>query len=379
VRLLSRSLALVGAAFSGAVLAATGTATATPPQVGAPAYFVQSGVDGTVLAQKAASTPRAIASITKLMTVLVALEHLSLDDVVTVPVLATKVGEASVPLRAGQRITVRELVEAALVPSANDAATTLAYAAAGGSVPRFVSWMNTKAAEIGLRDTHFVTPHGLDRPGHVSTARDIVKLARVALANPVILHYASSESAEIAGHELETTDDLLSLFPPLVAGKTGHTDEAGWTEVAEAQRGSVRIFASVLGDPSRYQRNVDLRALLAWGLARYQRVLAIDASRVYAVAPTAYGRPAVHLVAARSVARAQLDYRPLVEQIVAPTAVALPVARGQRLGEVRIYERGRLVAATPLVAAESIARPDALGRVRWYATRTLHRLTSFFP
>ena len=362
-----------------AVAVVSSTASATPPQVEAPAYFVQSAVDGTVLAQRAATTPRAIASITKLMTVLVALEHLSLDDVVTVPVLATKVGEASVPLRAGQRITVRELVEAALVPSANDAATTLAYAAANGSVPLFVSWMNAKAAALGLRDTRFVTPHGLDRPGHHSSARDVVELARVALANPIIRQFASSESAEVGGRELETTDDLLSSFPPLVAGKTGHTDDAGWAEVAEAKRGGVRIFASVLGDPSRYQRNVDLRALLVWALGRYHRVLAIDARRIYATAPTAYGRPAVRLVAAHSVARDQLDDRALVEQIVAPTAVALPVGRGQRLGEVRVYERGRLVAASPLVAAEAIPKPGAWGRVRWYATRTLHRLTSFVP
>jgi len=371
--------AAVAAAFVASTAAATPAVAPRTPRVEAPAYFVQSAVDGTVLAQRAAASPRAIASITKLMTVLVALEHLSLDDVVTVPRLATKVGEASVPLRAGERITVRELVEASLVPSANDAATTLAYAAADGSVRRFVSWMNAKAAELGLQDTHFVTPHGLDRPGHVSSARDVVKLARVALANPVIRRMAASETAEVAGQELGTTDDLLSSFPPLVAGKTGHTDDAGWTEVAEARRGSVTIFASVLGDPSREQRNADLRSLLSWALRRYHRVLAVDASRVYAVAATGYGRPAVHLVARRSVARVQLDTRALVERIVAPTAVALPVVRGEKLGEVRVYERGRLVALSPLVAAESIAKPDTLGRVRWYATRTLHRLRSFVP
>lgn len=362
-----------------ALAAAAPSAAVAPPRVQAPAYYVQSALDGTVLAQREATTPRAIASITKLMTVLVALEHVSLDDVVTVPRFATKVGEASVPLEAGEKITVRELVEACLVPSANDAATTLAYAAAGGSVPLFVSWMNAKAKQLGLRDTHFVTPHGLDRPGHYSSARDVVALARVALANPVIRRFASSETADVDGRELETTDDLLSSFGPLVAGKTGHTDDAGWTEVAEARRGGVTIFASVLGDPSRDQRNDDLRALLAWGLGRYHRVRAIDANRVYAVAPTAYGRPGVRLVAARSVVREQLDDRALVEQIVAPTAVALPVVRGQKLGVVRVYQLGRLVASSPLVAAESIAKPGTLARVRWYATRTLHRLTSFVP
>ena len=342
----------------------------------AEAYFVQSGVDGTVLAQHGAGEPRAIASITKLMTVLVALRHLKLDDVVTVPRLATRVGEAAVPLRTGERITVRELVEAALIPSANDAATTLAYAAGGGSVPRFVGWMNVEALRLGLHETHFVTPHGLDRPGHVSSARDVVTLLRAALANPTIRRIAATEHAEIAGRDLDTTDDLLASFPALVAGKTGHTDDAGWAEVAEARRGRVSIYAAVLGDPSREQRNEDLQALLTWALGRYRRGLAIDATRVYAVAKTAYGRPAVRLVAKRSVVREQLIGRPLVEQVVAPTEVALPVVRGARLGEVRIFERGRLVASSPLVSADSIRKPDASGRVRWYATRTLHRLVS---
>jgi D-alanyl-D-alanine carboxypeptidase (penicillin-binding protein 5/6) len=375
----SRARAALAAALAAVSALAATSAAAAPPPVVAPAYFVRSGVDGTVLAQRAASAPRAIASITKLMTVIVALEHLSLDDVVTVPRFATRIGEASVPLTAGERITVRELVEGCLIPSANDAATTLAWAAGGRSVATFVAWMNQKAADLGMRDTHFVTPHGLDRPGHVSSARDVVTLLRAALENPLIRRLAATAKADIRGREVETTDDLLSSFPPLVAGKTGHTDNAGWAEVAEARRGLITVYASVLGEPSEERRNDDLKALLAWGLARYRKVLAIDASRVYAVARTAYGRPPVHLVALRSVVREQLTGRPLVERIVAPTAVRLPVLRGTHLGEVRVYERGRLVASSPLVAAESIRRPGALGRVRWYATRTLHHLVSLVP
>ncbi len=369
-----RGAALLVAA--GAVAALATAATASPPRVAAQAFFVQSGVDGTVLAQHHAAEPRAIASITKLMTVLVALQQLKLGDVVTVPSLATRVGEASVPLRAGETLSVEELVEAALIPSANDAATTLAYAAGGGSVSRFVGWMNVEARRLGLRETHFVTPHGLDRPGHVSSARDVVTLLGVALENPAIRRIAATERVEIDGRDLETTDDLLARFPALVAGKTGHTGDAGWSEVAEARRGGVSVYASVLGDPSREQRNDDLQALLTWALGRYRRGLAIDDTRVYAVAKTAYGRPLVRLVAKRSVFREQLIGRPLLEQVVAPTEVALPVVRGARLGEVRIFERGRLVALSPLVSADSIRKPGVSGRARWYATRTLHRLVS---
>src|SRR5439155_20482203 len=124
--------------------------------------------------------------------------------------------------------------EAALIPSANDAATTLAYAAGDSSVARFVGWMNDEARTLGLHETHFVTPHGLDRSGHVSSARDVVTLLRVALTNPTIRMIAATDQAEIDGRDLATTDDLLARYPPLVAGKTGHTDDAGWSEVAEA-------------------------------------------------------------------------------------------------------------------------------------------------
>jgi serine-type D-Ala-D-Ala carboxypeptidase (penicillin-binding protein 5/6) len=299
--------------------------------------------------------------------------------VVSVPVGATLVGEASIDLRRGERISVRDLVEGALIPSANDAATALALAASNGSESTFVSWMNLKARDLGLTDTHFVNPHGLDTPGHVSSARDVVTLLRVALANPVIRRYAATERAELSGdRKVETTDDLLSRFPPLVAGKTGHTDGAGWSEVAAARLGQVSVYASVLGEPSRQQRNDDLQSLLAWGLVQYQDIRAIDARRVYAWAEAPYGRPAVPLVAAHEVIRLQRLGVPLVERVVTPTDVSLPVRKGEQLGRIGVYERGRLVASAPLLAGRSERRPGALGRTRWYATRTLHHLTSLF-
>ena len=163
-----------------------------------------------------------------------------------------------------------------------------------------------------------------------------------------------------------------------MAGKTGHTDGAGWSEVAEARSDKVTIYASVLGEPTRESRNKDLQSLLAWGLVQYADVRAIDATRVYATAHAPYGRPPVPLVAARSVVRLQRVGVPLVERVVAPTDVRLPVRKGQVLGRVAVYERGRLVARTPLVAARSLRRPGLLGRTRWYATRTLHHVASFF-
>ena len=124
-----------------------------------------------------------------------------------------------------------------LIPSANDAATALALHVGNGSTARFVSLMNAKARELGLVDTTFVNPHGLDERGHVSSARDATVLVRYALGVPSIREALARTSYSLAGRQqFPTTDDLLASWPPLVGGKTGHTEDAGWSEAAAASR-----------------------------------------------------------------------------------------------------------------------------------------------
>ena len=361
--------------LAAAALVATAGAPAAPPRVEAVAYLVQNAVTGEVLASRNAREQRPPASITKLMTVLVALERARLDEVVMVTKKAAAVGESSIFLEPGERITVADLVRAALIQSANDAAYALAAHVGGGSVPRFVALMNEKARALGLSDTHFVNPDGLDTPGHVSSARDITRLARVAMRNPFVRATVRLQSASIAGNRtLRTWNDLLTMFPALIGVKTGHTDDAGWSEVAAARGHGVTIYATLLGGTSRERRNADLASLLRWGLSRYRTVAAIDTGRVYATAATAYGRPDVPLVAARPLLRVVHVSRPLVERVVAPLEVALPVRKGERLGEVRIYAEGKLVASAPLLAARSVEKPGARDRAEWYAGRTFHHL-----
>jgi D-alanyl-D-alanine carboxypeptidase len=311
---------------------------------------------------------------TKLMTVLVALEHARLDDVVTVAPEAAKVGESSVGLEPGERLTVRDLAIAALVPSANDAATALAVHVGRGSVDRFVAMMNRKAQSLGLTSTHFENPHGLDQVGHVSTARDLTTLLSAALRVPFIRRWSTKSTATIAGGRLLTsTDGLIGKFP-LLGAKTGHTNAAGWSQVAAVERGGVRVTASLLGARSEAQRNAELGSLLTWGLAQYHPVRAIDEARVYGVAETGYGRPAVELVPARTVVRTVRVDRPLVERVVVSSTMTLPVVAGQRAGEVRVFAGGRLIARTPLVAARAVPAVGVSGKVRWYAGRTVHHL-----
>jgi D-alanyl-D-alanine carboxypeptidase (penicillin-binding protein 5/6) len=370
----------VGALRAALLLLAAALVLATPalgstPSVEARAYLVQSGTTGETLLAHRARERVPVASITKLMTVLVALDRAPLGDIVTVSPAATGITGSTIHLRAGERITVRDLVKAALIQSANDAANALALHVGRGDLSSFVALMNKRARELGLHDTHFTRAEGLDAPGHVSSARDVTVLARVAMQRPFVRSVVRLRSATIAGgRRLHTWNDLLARFPGLLGVKTGHTAGAGWSEVAAARRPGVTVYATVLGSPTRSQRNDDLAELLAWGLARYRLVELISRERTYARVETQYGRPPVRLVAATAVSRVVRVDRRLVEHVTAPAVVALPVRRGARLGEVRVYERGELVARVPLLAGSSVARPDLAGRVRWYAGRTVDRI-----
>ena len=155
------------AVLAAAVLLFAPSAVAGVPQVSARAYIVENGVTGDVLAQRNDGERLPIASITKLMTVLVTLQNAKLDDVVTVSRRAAAVGESSIYLQKGDQLTVEELIEAALIQSANDAAVALAEHV-GGTQGAFVAMMNAEAQKLGLHDTHFANPDGLDAAGHYS-------------------------------------------------------------------------------------------------------------------------------------------------------------------------------------------------------------------
>ena len=362
-------LLALAAAFCLAVVAA-----AAPPPVDAKAYLVQNSGTGEVLAADDERERLPMASITKLMTALVALEHASLDDVATISRRTASVGESTINLRPGERETLRDLIRAALVQSANDAANAIAAFVGRGSVGRFVELMNARARRLGLTDTHFANPDGLDAPGHVSSARDVTTLARVAMRKPFIRETVRLVEAAAAGRRLHTWNDLLATFPNLIGVKTGHTAGAGWSQVAAAEGGGVTIYATLLGGETRAGRNTDISELLAWGLSRYRTVWAIDGARTYGSVRTAYGKPAVRVVAARPALRVVHVERPLLERVVLPREAQLPVREGQRLGEVQVLDRGTVIARSALVAANAVERPDRLGRVRFYTGRTIDHL-----
>ncbi|MGZ4461722.1 MAG: D-alanyl-D-alanine carboxypeptidase family protein [Gaiellaceae bacterium] len=375
MRRISLCLALAAALISSASVAAGAPAAAARPAVEARAYFVENPRTHEILASSHAYESLPIASITKLMSVHVALQHLRPDDVVTVSRSAANVGESTIHLDAGDRLTVRDLVLAALVQSANDAADALADGASGGDRALFIGWMNDEARALGMVGTHFARPDGLDWPGHVSTARDVTLLARVAMRDPLVRSAVDMRTVRITGDRmLHTWDDLLGVFPGLYGVKTGHTDNAGWCQVAVVRRPGITLFATVLGDPTRGRRNADLTALLRFGLSRYRLATVLDPEAVLAHIPTDYGRAPIELGVSRPLRASVRVDRPLVERLLVPTRLALPVVRGQHVGEIRLYSNGRLVGTRSLIVSRSVPRPGMLGRARWYAGRTVHKL-----
>ena len=371
---------LVAAAVMVVLGFVSGPARAAAPTPDARAFEVANASTGEVLAAHNAHERLPIASLTKLMTVIVALQHLQLDQDVTVSKRTVHVGGSSIPLRAGEEISVDDLLKGALIESANDAADTLADAASGGSIPLFVSWMNEKAQELGLQDTHFVRPDGLDAPGHVSSAHDILRLAEIAMHSPVVRSIVRerSDTIEDGRFTVHTWNDLLGVFPGLIGVKTGHTDKAGWNEVAAARRQGYTIYVAILGSPSRGQRNADLEHLLSWGVSQYRTLTLVKPTRRTPPRPWA---TAGRRWSSWPRSRSSTSFRPtarVVERIVAPSAVRLPVAKGQLLGTIEVRVGGQILGVRPLVAARSVKRPGLGGRLRWYATRTVHDFLGLF-
>ncbi|HEX7255229.1 MAG TPA: D-alanyl-D-alanine carboxypeptidase family protein [Gaiellaceae bacterium] len=362
-----------------AVLAWSAPAAAATPEVDARAYLVQEAQTGEVLLARRAHERAPIASITKLMTVLVALERAKPGTIVSVDADAVGVTGSTIRLRAGERIPMRDLIAAALIQSANDSAVAMAEHLGGGDSGPFVALMNRYARTLGLRETQFARPDGLDTTGHYSSAWDVTRLALEAMKHPMVRQLVRQESATISGgRRLHTWNDLLGEFPGVFGVKTGHTSQAGWSMVAAARGNHVTIYATILGSPSRGVRNADLEELLAWGMSRYAYVPLASPDRVYGRIPVEWGFDPVPAVAARPLRRPVRIGRPLVERVVLPSRLDLPVREGQVVGELRVYDRKRLLGRTPLVAAEARDDPGFLDRTGWYAGRTVDHIGGWF-
>ncbi|MGI8559210.1 MAG: D-alanyl-D-alanine carboxypeptidase family protein [Solirubrobacteraceae bacterium] len=350
------ALAALAAGLAG--LAAPAAASAVPA-IRAPAAFLLERDTGRVIYSRSPHQRRLIASTTKLMTALVTLERARLGRTVTVAPYVAGPGESTAGLRAGQRVTVRDLLRAMLLASANEAAHALAIDVAG-SLGAFVDEMNDQARVLHLRDTHYATPVGLDSPGNYSSAADLGHLADVLLRDRFFAATVDRAGATLpsAGSvQVVNRNDLVGRYPFVIGIKTGRTDAAGDCLVGAGRRRGATMISVVLGEPNAGARDRDTLALLRYGLSMYRRAQLVRRGQAYASVPVA-GAPAVMLRAARGASAVlRVGRRATLRVVGLAASVAPPVARGARLGFLDALAGGRVIARVPLVAARAVPLP----------------------
>ncbi len=237
------------------------------PSVTAKTWVVYDATNDVVLAGSGIDETRPMASVTKIMTALVARDELDLDELVRVSATAAGVGESEIGLVAGERWTVEDLLYGIMVRSGNDAAVALAEAAAG-SVSGFSELMNAKAAELGLENSSFTNPHGLDDGGHYTTARDLAVMGREFLEDPVLASMSRTKlivfkpSPSGAPRNYTNTNHLLGEYPDVVGVKTGFTGQAGLVLVSAVETPGRTVIAVVMGSTEHFN---DSRKLLDYG------------------------------------------------------------------------------------------------------------------
>ncbi|MDO8737023.1 MAG: D-alanyl-D-alanine carboxypeptidase family protein [Thermoleophilia bacterium] len=344
-----------------------------PPEVAAGSAVMINADTGQVLYSLNPDEPRAMASTTKMMTALLVMENCKdLNARVTASQRAAEVGEASIFLQAGESLTVREMLNGMLIQSGNDAATALAEYQ-GGTVEAFAGMMNKKAAELGMTNTHFTNPHGLDDPGHYTTATDFARLGRELMKYPEIREIVKRSEYTIPWpgqpwpRSLVNHNHMLDVYPFINGIKTGYTDAAGQCIVISASENGVNLIISYLGGPSLGQRDADVVNLARFGFASYTQKTVIARGAEYASAEVPfYYNKQLPLVAAEDLNRTCYVKDSVEKKVVLPDELQLPVHKGDKIGLIEVYENGKYLGSSYLLAAEDISEPGMGERVTYY-------------
>jgi serine-type D-Ala-D-Ala carboxypeptidase (penicillin-binding protein 5/6) len=344
-------------------------ASAAPklPPIEARSWALIDADTGAVLTSHAGATRLPIASTTKLMTAWVAMHELPLDRIVHAAPYEAEYGESLLELRTGQRISVRDLIYGLILRSGNDAAHTLAVAAAG-SQARFVRQMNRRAAALGLTDTHYANPIGLDQRGNYSSAFDLASLTRRLLAIPAFAKIADARSALLRSlrppRRIETINELLGMAPWVTGVKTGHTFGALYVLVGSGSRKGVDLISVAIGAPSDEARYADNLELLDYGFSLYRKRVPIRAGEELANPSIRYTGGTLPLRAAHTVTVGLRPGQRARLKVKAPGEVEGPIRRGAALGHATVLVGGRPVGSVALRAGRSIPSASAFDRVR---------------
>jgi D-alanyl-D-alanine carboxypeptidase (penicillin-binding protein 5/6) len=360
------------------------------PKLDAKSWVLVDTDTGIYLAGKNPDKRLPIASTTNVMTALVVLDRgVDLDEEVTVSDQAERfVGSvySNVGLISGERLSVRELLQAALIPSGTDAVYALAEHLGGGGgkagVENFVDEMNQKAKQMGLENTHFEDPAGLDSPKHYSSARDMAEIARAAMGYPEFRDIVDTEEATISTQErdidLFTTNNLLYIYQPATGIKTGTSPQAGPSLIASAKEGDESYIAVLLDANGDQYRFGAAQNLLDYGFGDYEREALIREGKEYEKVGLPYRREeTVGLVAAKDVPGLvgpglEVERHVLVKE-------APPAAKaGQKLGTVEVFVNGERAGSSPLITKRGYKEASLWVKAQYAAIWPADRLWAWF-
>lgn len=327
--------------------------------VSAKSYALVEQSTGRMIAGQNTDTRLPMASTTKIMTGLIACESGKFDTVYTVPEEAVIVEGSSMGLKAGEKITLRDLTYGLLLESGNDAANTIAYCVSG-SIPEFIKKMNAKAQELGLKNTHFITPSGLDDKEHYTTALDLARLGACAMKNKDFAKIVSTYKTRVTysgikdGRVLVNHNELLKTYDGAIGIKTGFTKKSGRCLVSCAQKNGVTLVAATLHSPDDWN---DHKELLNYGFSILKSYPLFSACPKIDEKVTGGREKHVSCTYNRSLSASLKDgeINRVKMEIKMPKSVRAPVNTGQKIGEILFTLDGIPVAKTDVVSAASIA------------------------
>jgi D-alanyl-D-alanine carboxypeptidase (penicillin-binding protein 5/6) len=338
-----------------------------PSLAGASAGIVVDGRSGQVMLAKRADARLPIASTTKLMTALLVLESGKLGRTFTAPAYHALPAESKIDLRQGERMTGHDLLTALLLESANDAAVDLAQGVAG-SRPAFVARMNRRARQLGLRDTHYANPIGLDEPGNYSSAHDLAELARRLMADPTFAGIVDLPRATLRSGDhprtIRNRNLLVGRYRFVDGVKTGHTSRAHYILVGAAHANGGRVLSVVLGEPSEHARDADTLALLRWGVDQYRRVTILRPGHTVAYAKVAHHSDLrIRLTTRHDATYTLRRGEKLTTRLHLPDQLEGPIAAGRRVGSVDVLYLGRKVKTLGLVTTRAVPGSTFVARL----------------
>ncbi len=332
-------------------------APSKPALAGARSAILIDAADGSVILAKRPDERRSMASTTKLMTALLTLERAKPGQVFTAADYRAAPIESKISLRSGERLTVADLFEAMMLESANDAAITLAEGISG-SETAFVTAMNQRARRLGLKDTSYTNPIGLDEGRNFSSARDLSTLARRLMRNPRFTTVVDDPSAVLESGSRRRTvnnrNDLVGRYPYVTGVKTGHTRKAGYVLVGAARSAAgARVISVVMGEPSEAGRDGDSLALLQYGLSRFRRRKVLEADRTVASAAIEHRDGRARLAPATDLLLLTRRGERVRTRVDEPRELG-ETAAGARVGTIAVLRNGRVVKRVPLVTQAAV-------------------------